>query len=125
MRGAIGGRVADVHRRQGRLREALESYRHAQDLLEPDGDLRLLGEVLTGQGMLMLQMRQFELAEHYHLRALRFEERLGHERGRAVCWNNLALVALERGDCGLAEEDAKKALEESRKIRDRHGLRYP
>ena len=125
MRGAIAARLADVHRRQGRLREALESYRQAQDLLEPDGDLRLLGEVLTGQGMLMLQMGQFELAEHYHLRALRFEERLGHERGRAVCWNNLALVALERRDCDLAEEYAQKALEQSRKIRDRHGTSYP
>lgn len=123
-RGALAARMADVYRRQGLLDKSQEAYLEAEQLLELDGELRLLGEVLAGLGKLMMMTGQLRLAEQYHRRALRLEERLGHERGKSVCWNNLGLVSLERGNHEEARQYALKSLHTSQSCQDEHGQAY-
>ncbi len=124
MTGALTARLADVYRRQGLLFQAEQSYLQAEELLEVDGDIRLLAEVLTGLGLLMFLRGQLSLAEHYHRRALLLEERLGHLRGKAVCWTNLAHVALARGDNNVAAQLAQRTLDVCRRGRNLHGESY-
>jgi DNA-binding SARP family transcriptional activator len=131
--GAIGDRNAQaraltnlgrLHRRQGRLDRAAETYRQALDLYAGLGDraaeagaLRNLGSVHWRQG----HYRQ--AAEHYQQAWTRYRD-LGDEAGQADAFVRLGLVDERLGDETRAAERLQSALRLFAGLGDRFSEAY-
>ena len=102
----------------GLLDDAEVAFAHACVLARRDGDELLVARVSNNVGTIENVRGRYDLAiGQYHL-AIPAYERIGHARGLAETYHNLALTARHQRQLYAAEEYERKALEFARLARD-------
>ena len=118
LRSRIAAELAVQIRRLQRFEEAEAWLQRALKLADKTGDKRLALVPLYERGALHWARGDLETAHECFVTALANSEALEDERGLALGYNGLGLVALCRG----ASADARRHFEAAIEVSERHGL---
>jgi DNA-binding SARP family transcriptional activator/tetratricopeptide (TPR) repeat protein len=113
--------LADLSFRQGRYREAVRHYTHAQLLARQAGWVEAQAAVLGNLGCVYWQSGRLEAAAARFGRCLEVSRSIGQSAGEAVALGNLGLVHWEMGRLAQAAEHYTLALSRHRQIGSRYG----
>ncbi|MFI7544425.1 AfsR/SARP family transcriptional regulator [Actinoplanes sp. NPDC049599] len=113
-----------LHRRQGRLGEAAETYRQALVLYADLGAQAAEAVALRNLGSVHWRLGDYrQAADHYRRAGTRYQ-RLGDEAGQADALVRLALVDARLGDEAQATDRLRSALALSTRLGDRFSEAY-
>ncbi|MEU7908579.1 BTAD domain-containing putative transcriptional regulator [Actinoplanes sp. NPDC049118] len=130
---AVGDRAAQaralsdlgrLHRRQGRLGEAAETYRQALALNADLGERAAEAVALRNLGSVHWRLGDYRQAADHYRRAWTHHRLLGDEAGQADALVRLGLVDARLGDEAQATERLQAALELSARLGDRFSEAY-
>nr|BFE74844.1 hypothetical protein GCM10020092_081450 [Actinoplanes digitatis] len=130
---AVGDRAAQaralsdlgrLHRRQGRLDEAAETYRQALALYADLGERAAEAVALRNLGSVHWRLGDYRRAADHYQRAWSHHRQLGDEAGQADALVRLGLVDARLGDEAQATERLQAALELSARLGDRFSEAY-
>ena len=113
-----------LHRRQGRLDEAAETYRQALLLYADLGERAAEAVALRNLGSVHWRLGDYRRAAEHYRRAWSQYRRLGDEAGQADALVRLGLVDARLGDEAQATERLRSALELSARLGDRFSEAY-
>jgi DNA-binding SARP family transcriptional activator len=94
---------------EGSCREALEYLKHAESCVG-NAQARQQGRYFTYRGIVRAWLADWEGAEADFNRSRTLAERTADRVALMTQWNNLACVALERGDWGTADDRLERAI---------------
>jgi tetratricopeptide (TPR) repeat protein len=95
----------------GILDEAEDAFLHALDLGRRDGDDLLVARASNNIGMIANIRGQRDLAVGHYQLAIPAYQRLGHVRGLAETYHNLALTAREQALLDVSDDYERRAIE--------------
>ncbi|RSM69414.1 AfsR family transcriptional regulator [Actinoplanes sp. ATCC 53533] len=130
---AVGDRAAQaralsdlgrLHRRQGRLDDAAETYRQALILYADLGERAAEAVALRNLGSVHWRLGDYRQAADHYRRAWAHYQRLGDEAGQADALVRLGLVDARLGDQPQATERLRSALELVARLGDRFSEAY-
>jgi tetratricopeptide (TPR) repeat protein len=126
-RGAQARALSDLgrlHRRQGRLDDAVETYRQALALYADLGERADEAVALRNLGSVHWRLGDYPQAAEHYRRAWTQYGRLGDEAGQADALVRLGLVDARLGNEAQATERLRSALELSARLGDRFSEAY-
>jgi DNA-binding SARP family transcriptional activator/tetratricopeptide (TPR) repeat protein len=130
---AVGDRAAQaralshlgrLHRRQGRLDKAADTYRQALMLYADLGDRAAEAVVLRNLGSVHWRLGDYRRAADHYQRAMELYQQAGDEAGEADALVRLALVDERLGDANRAAERLQSALKLVSELGDRFSEAY-
>jgi len=105
-----------------RFQEGIDLFARAIDRWDGDGgQIRLLGRVISRQGVLYRRLGRYQQAAAAARRCLEISRRLGMEAEQTFCMVNLADTLRHQGRYQEAERLARESLALARRIGDRWG----
>jgi DNA-binding SARP family transcriptional activator/tetratricopeptide (TPR) repeat protein len=113
-----------LHRRQGRLDDAVETYRQALILYADLGERAAEAVALRNLGSVHWRLGDYRQAAEHYRRAWKHYRRLGDEAGQADALVRLGLVDARLGHETQATERLRSALELSMRLGDRFSEAY-
>lgn len=112
--------VANIHHRQDRFQEALDSYQRAYEQLLPHKDTEAIAAALHNMAVCLIGLNDFEKALRVYRRARELSELNGMTRLTAQADYNIAYLYFLRGDYQVAID----RLAATREVCERTGDRY-
>ncbi|WP_115463252.1 ATP-binding protein [Winogradskyella aurantiaca] len=101
--------IAKLYSKLKEHRKAIEYYKEAIQLLNPETDGTLLGEVLPRLGSEYLIFKEYDLATKYLLQGLRYNRNSNNSEGLAISLNGLGNLNYQRGKLRTAESQLLEA----------------
>lgn len=112
--------LASILMRSGRLDEAIEPLKKAQNLFQTQGNRAAYASVLSRTGDAFEQLGQYVQAEQHYRLAAGIREQLHDELGVAASQLDLARMLRIRGDFSQSRELAQSGLDAATKKGDTH-----
>ena len=101
--------IAELYAIKKEHRRAIDYYEVVMDLLDPDLDQDLRGEILPNLGEQYLLYRQFDKATPLLIEGLQYNRRIGNEKGIFKSLNNLANLKMQQRVTRLAQTQLNEA----------------
>lgn len=101
--------IAELYAIKKEHRRAIDYYEVVMDLLDPDLDQDLRGEILPNLGEQYLLYRQFDKATPLLIEGLQYNRRIGNEKGIFKSLNNLANLNMQQRVTRLAQTQLNEA----------------
>ncbi|MBA4304162.1 MAG: hypothetical protein C0424_08050 [Sphingobacteriaceae bacterium] len=116
--------LSNALRMQGRLAEALNEARKAQDLYDLLKDSAGISAVLSNMGTIYYDRSNFQQALDYYLRALKYKEAMGQLNGIASLRCNIGNIYINQKQYEQARIHYEQAQEMFVKVGNRMGIGY-
>ncbi len=95
--------IADLYAMRNEHRKSIEFYEKVLNLLNPNIDQELRGEILPNLGEQYLQFKEYANATPYLLEGLQYNRDIDNKRGILKSLNNIANLNLQQGRLRTAE----------------------
>jgi predicted ATPase/DNA-binding SARP family transcriptional activator len=120
--GYVMSALADAHRLDGDLDNALDAVNRSVDAFADIDDAAGLAHALNHLGCIERDRLMFESADEHLREALRIREQLGDRRGENVSLANLGLLAAAAGDVTAGRRFARTAPDRGEAVDDGPGV---
>ncbi|WP_411895950.1 ATP-binding protein [Winogradskyella sp. A2] len=108
--------IADLYSLRKEHRKAIEYYEKVLDLILPDSDEELRGEILPKLGSEYLKFKEFDKASDLLVEGLKYNRKQGNEEGLLRALNAIGNLNLQRKKVKLAELQLNEAYSIAQKI---------